>query len=75
MQVPRIKISPWTALGALVSGVAMMAINALLLGVIVMLLWNWLVPIFIPKLPIVQHITYWQGWGITFLLHTLIPKK
>jgi len=44
---------------------------SLVSGLFVMLLWNWLMPI-IFGLPI---ITYWQGWGISFLSGILLGKR
>ena len=52
-------------------GMAVIAVAAFIFGILVMLLWNWLIPVFIPTLPIAQHITYWQGWGLCTLLAML----
>src|SRR6056297_2895965 len=56
------KIIPWIILGIL--GAAALA---LLFGLILMLLWNWIMPeIFgLPK------VTYWQAWGLVLLAHIL----
>jgi hypothetical protein len=49
------------------AGVVMAGVFALLFGVAVLLLWNWLMPdIF--GLP---EISYWQAWGIVLLAHIL----
>ncbi len=58
----------------LASMLALAVLSAFIVGLIVMLLWNWLVPVFVPTLPVAQKITYWQGWGLTFLLSILLPK-
>ena len=34
-------------------------------GLVFMLLWNWLVPLFWSSAPI---LTFWQAWGCVFLL-------
>jgi hypothetical protein len=49
--------------GMVVFGVAAAAVFALVFGVFVMLLWNWLMPL-IFGLPV---ITYWQAFGIVIL--------
>lgn len=49
--------------GTVVVGLALIALGALLVGFIVMLLWNWLMPVIFG----LTKITYIQGWGISFL--------
>lgn len=51
-------------------GIAMVAGFAFLYGLVVMLLWNWIVPdIFgLPK------INYWQAWGLVLLSHILLKS-
>jgi len=51
------------AVGAIVVGLCLIAIGALLTGWIVMLLWNWLMPMLFGLI----KITYIEGWGICFL--------
>lgn len=48
-------------------GVAIGATLALFFGLIVMWLWNWLMPM-IFGLP---TLTYWQAWGLVILFHIL----
>lgn len=48
-------------------GVAGAAFLALLLGLIVMALWNWLMP----ELFGLTRIGYWQAWGLVILTHIL----
>ena len=50
--------------GRVVLGIAAAAVFALVFGVLVMLLWNWLMP-FIFGLP---DIGYWQAFGIVILV-------
>lgn len=50
--------------GKVVFGIAAAAVFALVFGVLVMLLWNWLMPL-IFGLP---EITYWQAFGIVILV-------
>lgn len=69
----KIPISWATFLSLTIFSIAGVALSALLTGILVMLLWNWLVPIYVPTLPIAQHITYWQGWGLVCLISILIP--
>ena len=48
-------------------GLVIAAVLAFLLGLLVMLLWNWVMPdVF--GLP---QITYWQGWALVLLAHIL----
>jgi hypothetical protein len=49
-------------------GFVLAAALALFFGLVVMLLWNWLMPA-IFKLPTID---YWQGWGLVLLSHILI---
>lgn len=51
----------------IIGGVILAGGLALLFGLFIMLLWNWLMPA-IFELP---EITYWQGWGIAVLAHLL----
>jgi hypothetical protein len=53
----------FTAIGAGVIALLIVAIVALLGGVFVMLLWNWLMPMLF-HLPAID---FWQGWGISCL--------
>ncbi len=57
-----LKIIVWGILGTL--GVAALA---LVFGLVVMLLWNWLMPA-IFGLPLIG---YWQAWGLVLLSHIL----
>jgi hypothetical protein len=50
--------------GRVVLGIAAAAVFALVFGVLVMLLWNWLMPL-IFNLP---EIGYWQAFGIVILV-------
>lgn len=49
--------------GAIFVGIIIMLVSALITGAIVMLFWNWLMPAIFG----LGVITYWQGWGISFL--------
>lgn len=51
-------------------GLGVCAILLLLFGVVVMLLWNWLMPI-IFGLP---TITFWQTYGLLWLIRLLVPS-
>jgi len=56
--------------GMALGGVILAGCMALLLGFVVMWLWNWLMPeIF--SLPV---ITFWQAWGLVFLSHILFKS-
>ena len=46
---------------AIILGILLGAIG----GLIFMLLWNWLVPLFWPAAPI---LTFWEAWGVCILL-------
>lgn len=50
-------------LGAGVLGIFIACLAALITGIIVMLLWNWIMPVLFGF----KAITYLQGWGISFL--------
>lgn len=64
-----------TGVVGFVGVIVICVLSALIFGIVIMLLWNWLVPVIIPTLPIAQKITYWQGWGLSFLLSLLFSKK
>ncbi|MFH1214647.1 MAG: hypothetical protein V1681_11200 [Candidatus Neomarinimicrobiota bacterium] len=53
-----------------VGGLAIAAVGAFFFGFILMLLWNWLMPM-IFGLP---NITFWQGWGLVLLTHILFKS-
>ena len=59
--------NPLTKIGLIAGGVVLTVALAFFFGLIVMLLWNWLMPA-IFGLP---AITYWQGWGLVLLAHIL----
>ena len=48
-------------------GICIAAVMALFFGLIVMWLWNWLMPTIFG----LTTITYWQAWGIVILTHIL----
>ncbi len=57
-----LRIGKWILLGI----VAITCI-AFVMGVVVMVLWNWLMP----QLFDLPRITYWQAWGLLLLGHLL----
>ncbi|MBN2557426.1 MAG: hypothetical protein JXB33_01585 [Clostridia bacterium] len=57
------KRKPLKIVGMVIGGIIVAALLALLLGWIIMLLWNWLMPALFG----LGTITYWQGFGIFFL--------
>jgi hypothetical protein len=50
-----------------VGGLALAAVLAFLFGLIVMALWNWLMP----EIFGLRAITYWEAWGLVLLAHIL----
>ena len=58
---------PVSKVAAVLGGLVLAAGLAFLFGLIVMLLWNWLMPAIFG----LGTITYWQGWGIVLLAHIL----
>ena len=55
----------WT--GMIIGGVILAAGLAFLFGLIVMWLWNWIMPDVFG----LKELTYWQAWGIVLLAHIL----
>ena len=53
---------PWV-----LGGIVFTAAIALLFGLAVMILWNWLAPAIFG----LSKITYWQAWGLVLLAHIL----
>ena len=62
------KLYPHTVALAVMGGVAVAALSALIIGWIVMILWNWLVPDIFSLKPI----GYWQGFGLVLLARLLV---
>ena len=56
--------------GFAILGLIVAAVLALLFGLVLMVLWNWLMPI-IFGLPV---ITFWQAWGLVVLSHILFKS-
>ena len=54
---------PLKIIGMVIGGIFVAALLAFLLGWVIMLLWNWLMPAIFG----LGTITYWQGFGIFFL--------
>jgi hypothetical protein len=57
-----LRIGKWVLLA-----VAAVVCIAFVLGVVVMVLWNWIMP----ELLGLPRITYWQAWGLLLLGHLL----
>jgi hypothetical protein len=66
MKARRILVPFGLAIGGLVIAAAM----ALLFGLIVMALWNWLMP----EIFGLPTIAYWQAWGLVLLAHILFKS-
>lgn len=65
--------------GKITLSIAIVFVMCLLSGAIVMWLWNWIIPIIFDKAVeagwIAGSITYWQGWGLSFLGSCLFGKS
>jgi len=59
--------SPIAWAGLVVGGVALAALLAFLFGLVVMALWNWLMP----ELFGLKTLSYWQAWGLVLMAHIL----
>jgi len=57
-------------IGMAIGGVIIAAVMALLLGFVVMWLWNWLMPDIFG----LTKITFWQAWGLVVLAHILFKS-
>ncbi len=57
--------------GFVLLGLLFASVVALLLGFVVMWLWNWLMPV-IFSLPM---ITFWQAWGLVVLSHIFFKSS
>jgi hypothetical protein len=58
---------PFLRVSMIIGGVVIAAVLALLFGLLVMVLWNWIMPEVFGLPPL----TYWQSWGIVLLAHIL----
>ena len=58
---------PYRHIPMIIGGILIAVLLAFLLGLIVMLLWNWLMP----EIFGLRTISYWQGWGLVLLAHIL----
>lgn len=56
--------------GMVIGGIIIAMITALLLGFVVMWLWNWLMPDIFG----LTTITFWQAWGLLVLSHILFKS-
>lgn len=54
-------------LGGIIAGTFVAALFALIIGALIMVLWNWLMPVIFG----LGIITYWQGFGIALLARLL----
>lgn len=67
------------SLGAFILGMGLVFVACLLTGLIVMWLWNWIIPVVFAKAVeagwIAGSITYWQGWGLAMLGSCLCGKN
>jgi hypothetical protein len=59
--------SPFRWIALAVGGVALAAVLAFLFGLVVMALWNWLMPGIFG----IRPIAYWEAWGLVLLAHIL----
>jgi positive regulator of sigma E activity len=59
-----------TIIGMAIGGVIIAATIALILGFVVMWLWNWLMPAIFG----LTKITFWQAWGLVLLSHILFKS-
>ncbi|MBN1696365.1 MAG: hypothetical protein JW881_02520 [Spirochaetales bacterium] len=59
---------PFVHIPMILGGLVIVFFLSFLFGLLVMVLWNWLMPV-IFGLPV---ITYWQAWGLVLLSHILI---
>ena len=64
------QFKPHIHIPMILGGVVLMGGLAFIFGLIVMLLWNWLMPEIFGFSPI----TYWQGWGLVLLAHILFKS-
>ncbi|MBN2105706.1 hypothetical protein JW835_16835 [bacterium] len=55
------------SIGMIIGGIALGVVVAFLFGWLVMLLWNWLMPVIFD----LSTITFWQAWGLVILSHIL----
>jgi hypothetical protein len=58
---------PLARVGLVFGGLAVFAVIALVFGLFVMWLWNWLMP----GLFGLKTLSYWQAWGLVVLSHIL----
>jgi hypothetical protein len=63
----KLRRNPFRFIPMIIGGVLLAGLLAFLLGFVVMLLWNWLMP----QIFGLPEITYWQGWGLVVLAHIL----
>jgi len=55
------------SIGMIIGGIALGVVVAFLFGWLVMLLWNWLMPVIFG----LSAISFWQAWGLVILSHIL----
>ena len=57
-------------IGMAIGGILITMIMALVVGVVVKVLWNWLMPAIFS----LTTITFWQAWGLVVLTHILFKS-
>lgn len=57
----------WRVTGSIIAGVIIAAAFAVVIGALVMVLWNWLMPVIFG----LGTITYWQGFGLVLMAKLL----
>jgi len=58
-------------IAVMIGGFMLMVLGAFFFGLIVMLLWNWLMPTIFN----LKEITYWQAWGLFLLAKILFGGR
>ncbi len=64
------RAAPLARVGMIFGGLALFAVIALVFGLFVMILWNWIMPEVFGLRPL----SYWQAWGLVLLAHILFKS-
>lgn len=71
----KLMVNPLSIVLSLFSIFAILAFSSIFYGALVMLLWNYLVPILVKAPVLAPEITWFQGWCLAFLCCMLFKSS
>jgi len=69
------KFNPLVIVSSLLGVIILLAFSAIFYGLLIMLLWNYLVPILVKTPVLAPEITWFQGWCLALLCNMLFKSS